>query len=75
MVIQNFLSVLIIRAEKNIPQYDPLILIIIAEIIPQECIFNTVLYVHSIILQPQNEYHESSINVIVWFLTYAVLPP
>ena len=42
----------IIRADKNVPQYNTLILV---EIIPQECIFNAFLYIHSIVLQPQNE--------------------
>ena len=36
-------------------QYTDFDLLYIAEIIPQECIFNAVLYAHSIILQPQNE--------------------
>ena len=30
----------------------------IAEIIPQECMFNGFLYTDSIVVQPQNEYHE-----------------
>ena len=45
-IIHNFLPELIIRADENVPQYNPLILFHYND---TECIFNMFLYAHSVI--------------------------